>query len=425
MLLKCIKNKKMVIAATGSLFFTAVGLLMLMPSDPSSSEGMLESAKRLEDKGKISLALEEYSKLVRKYPDYYEGHMRLAYIYKKVKEPEKAKIEFFRAIELKTKNYEANFELADMYVKQGNFELAEEILKPVQMSSRKNDLKKLGLFYFEWARFITAIDLPEAIRKIKLARVYFKKAGSYGKEKADLELAGLYGEIADKLVSVGKTQDALDVLHISLKFSENAVAYYKLALIYKEMDPDKSMEYFEKAFTLDENVAARDVYISLLNKKADSLKSKGKDKLAKFYYAKAYKVGHSGKLPFWAQENVFVNILGVNYSQNLEKDSLTPGVTFRVMNFEKTDIQDLVARVVYKEKDSVIDEQDIEVANMEKPLASYESTIPISVAASIPLNNLLTDHTIKIEVYMSRDHGESWDLYRTTSLHWDSAVRYE
>jgi Tfp pilus assembly protein PilF len=53
---------------------------------PVTVDGMISKADTLSQKGQVALALEEYNKIVRLYPNNYDVHLRLADVYKTVNE---------------------------------------------------------------------------------------------------------------------------------------------------------------------------------------------------------------------------------------------------------------------------------------------------------------------------------------------------
>lgn len=419
-------NRKHIIGGALALIVlcivAAVLIIRANPGGMKSYNSLAYTGIMYEQKGKMLPAIAFYRKLVRLYPDRYGGHILLGRAYKKVNELEKAKVEFYRADQIGNSTHEAEFEMADVYLRQKDFDLAEAAVEGVKKSLLKADMMQLGMFYLKMARIEAKTNVPQAIRIIKQSYVYFDKAGKKYSDMAKEEMANYYADIADALLSVKSKDNAIEVLNTSLSYYDNPKILYKLGLIYSDTDPEKAISYFEQAFSKNDKAGEKDPYILLILKKADRFHSEGKEKIASFYYSKAYSLNPSKKPFFSNQKNVFVNIIGVRYSQDIQNDRLTPGIIFRVMNFEKNDIKNLNAKVVFLEGEVLLDEQIMEIASSEKPLETMNATIPISLSSDNSINNLLSDHEIKIEIYLSS--GDNWRLSRVAGINWNKDKLY-
>lgn len=283
---RLIKNNIIVLA---SLLVLIIGLSIFfyIKENPNSLNGQLRTASQFEQQGKLALAIDIYNNLVRKYPQNYTAHYKLGDLFVKVQEPEKAKIEYFRAINIGlTKRYEAQFALAKMYEDDGNFPFAGEILKNLANINHSTEVKEyLGNFYVQWGNSLFPTNPNDSLEKYKLAYRYLKESNSKNLKELLPILEKTYSTIADSMIADNRSSDAISLLESFLKLYDNAIAHYKLAQIYQQnSDEPQAIEEYKEAFKLNPDVGSKDGLSKLLIKEADELKANGDiDKSNKLY----------------------------------------------------------------------------------------------------------------------------------------------
>ena len=384
--------------------------------NPSSLDGMLKKADLEYSKGKLAIAIEDYNKIVRLYPSSYDAHVKLGTAYQQVNEIEKAKLEYYRAIKLGSLvRYDAYFGMANLYASQNEYDLAEDVLMSIKDIPLKEVANNIGDFYYNWGAKLSGKDPFESIRKYTTALGYYKKANSKNIKNADKALEVTYKEIADKYIINNNVTEAIRILKLSLEACNNATAHYRLAQIYENKNIDSSISEFEKAYKLNPKIGPNYEYIQLLVNKGNILKSKGNEAAASFYFEKAKSLDNSIYIPFVADKNVLVNLISTRFVQDSNKSSI-PGVSFKVMNANKENINFMKVKVVFSSDNRNFSEVEKLVCTPETPLHSDSATSDISIFSDTPIPKVFRNPVIQIRIFISQREPDSWKLYRTTTL---------
>lgn len=412
--LKNLINRYNIVFASIGFLIVLVGFFFFQIEKPTSFHGMLRTGETYIKQGKLSFALEHYNKLVRNYPRSYEAHMRLGNLFLQVKEPEKAKIEFYRAVKLRsTKRYDAHFALANIYISEDNFKFAQEILAPISNIARPDVQEKMGDFYHSWADRLYGVDDFDAIRKYRESYNYYHRANSRKTKESKKQVEKTYAKVAEDLVAQNKVEDAIKMLELSLEFSENALAHYKLARIYEKLDENKAISEYETTFRLrDSKKFDRGGYVNLLIKKGDLFKSRNNVIEANNYYLKAKKLNAVINAPYLSDKHIILSIVSARYNEDTERDIVIPGINFKIMNVSKDKINYLKVRIVFSDNGEYHSEDQVIIAEPGRPMEADAVTEIVSVFSPRPVFQVFAEHNIKAQIYISQRDPEEWKLYR-------------
>ncbi|MFH0702113.1 MAG: tetratricopeptide repeat protein [bacterium] len=396
-----------------SILIIIVGFFLFQIEKPNSFNGLLRQGEAYVKEGKIATALEHYNRLVRLYPQSYELHLRVGNLYEQVNEHDKAKIEYYRAINLKNTNkYDAHFAMANLYALENNYTFAQEILMTIKDVPSKKVLEGIGDFYYNWGEKISKIDLFDAIRKYKTAYNFYKDAKSKNINKTKLILEKTYDKVAEKLIVANNIQEAIKILNLSIEFVDNPTAHYKLAKIYTGKNIDKAINEYEKTLNLNPKAFNHNELVNLLIKKVEILKQQKDETTAKYYYDKAKKLNPSINIPYIPDENILVNLIATKCSESIEKDTLIPGVSFKIINISKEKIDYLKVKVVFLENEKPYSEKIEIIATPKKFLNPNTTTSNINLFSQKPLQHVFDSHNIKIQIFVSQKNPDKWKLYR-------------
>lgn len=411
-----ILNKYKIVCLFIAVAISIAAFIYYQSEKPGSLNSQLREGENLAKTGKIAFALDLYNKLARQYPKNYTVHYKLGLIYAQVNEPLKAKIEFYRAIKLDAGRYEANFAMASLYASQDNWEMAEDTLTPLIKSKNRFTIEKIGDFYLTWGAELSETNQLEALRKFKTSYELYKQSNSRHISQAKSILENLYADIADKLVEINKSNDAIKLLNLSLNTFDNALAHYKLAMIYKNSNIDESLKEFDKAFKLNPKISAPDPYIETLIKKGNILAKKGDLTGSKYYYTIAQSISPKVKVPYAPDKHILVNLIATRYSENIDKDYIIPGVSFKIMNVSKDNIDYLKAKVVFLQDEKEYSKKIIDIATKESPIPSDQVTGTFDVYSPKSVPQVFSDHNIRIQIYISQKQPDNWKIYRNAYL---------
>lgn len=409
------KNKILVVSFV--ILIGVVSFFMLQKNNATTLDGILNNGEKYEKSGKLAIALDYYNKAVRVYPGSYEAHMKLGNLFRLVNEPEKAKIEFYRAIKLsEIGKYDAYFAMADLYMSDDDYELAQALLMQIRDIPLKEIADKIGDFYLKWGDHIYKDNPMEAIRKYKIAyKFYFRNKGIKAVNiRKHIETS--YSDIADSLMATNNVDDAVNILNSSIDYSNNATAHYKLAKIYKKKNPDIAIREFTMAFALNSSIAPPDEFVQLLIKKGDNFYKNGDATTAELYYNKARKLSTHTKIPYLNDNNIIVNLLASKSSKDNNNLYYTPGISFKITNISKVKIPYLKVKVVFNLNGKEYSENVKEITTPEIPIPPFSITSAINIYAAKPLNYETDSSKIEIQIYISQQKPDKWKLYRITEF---------
>lgn len=392
--------------------------ILIFRETPINVDGMLQKADNYARKGQIALALEEYNKIVRLFPNNYDVHLRLAEIYTTVNEPEKSKIEYMRAIRLGSKlRYEANIALAELYVKENHFDLAEHLIKLLSDNPRCEAKKKIGDFYYDWADSLKNGDRLEAIRKYKEAVKYYNSANSKTSQNAINQIVRLYGDISDTLLESNEVNNAVEILKISLEYKDTALSHYKLAKIYeKHFTTDMALAEYEAAYKLNPNLGSYISYKQLMLKKAQILAEHGDKVHADFYRMKAKKIDSTVEVPTFTSKKLIFSLIATRVNEDIDRDVLIPGIIFKLTNISKNALTDVKAKVVFMDGGKPFSTKIVTIASDESPLEGDKATQDISVYSDEPVKYVLDDHDLRVQVFLSQSDSSDWKLFKNIKV---------
>jgi tetratricopeptide (TPR) repeat protein len=146
---------------------------------------------------------------------------------------------------------------AEIYIAQGKLDEAEAVLKKIDLTK---DLfteaitdTNLGFLYLNKARNDLALDY------LKQALIKFTEA----EKSTSKEAAQCLAHLSSLYLTTGKLNQSLEngLLALQLRqqlFNENsepiAASYNDLGLVYSQTNPDKALDYYEKALTIYEKL---------------------------------------------------------------------------------------------------------------------------------------------------------------------------
>lgn len=391
-----------------------------------SAEGMMRKADNYAKNGQVAYAIEDYNRIVRLFPKNYNAHVRLAELYLTAGEPDMAKVEYIRAIEVGGRSkYEANFAIANLYIKENSYTLAESYIKDLTDTRNKKALKLLGDFYSEWGNSLKSGNKTGAIRKLKIACMYYKKAELSEEIQVKKNIRNIYIDISNELMNANKPEDAVNILKISMAFWNNAETHYRLAKIY-ELDGqvDNAVAEYKKAFKLNPKIANPDSYVKLLVQKAEIFKANGDCVSAELYYTWAKQFDKKVNIPMNPDSKIVLSIIAAKSNQDIDKDILIPEIVLKLSNIEKYKISNLKIKVVFLEDNKPFSEVVKVIATEKNPLNNDSSTSPLNIFASKTVKYAFDKHNIQAQVYISQKTPDKWVLFRkvTLSLAKDSGV---
>lgn len=412
-----IRRNLALFAFFGALTLIA-GFFLFQDEKPTSLNGMLRQGERYTSEGKLSLALEYYTRIVRIYPESYKAHIELGNLLLQVKESEMAKVEYYRAMKLdNSRRYDAYFAMTEIYISENNYDFAQKLLMVIKDVPNRGVIEQIGDFYYKWGNSLIEKDELEAVRKYKEAINFYEKINSDHIKKAQRSIDEAYARISNKFVSDNKKDEAIKILELSVDFDNNELAHYKLARIYANIDINKAINEYEKAFNQKSPyLFDKSEFIHLLVKKGDMAKDQGDNVLSAYYYNKVKSLEPKSNIPYITDKHLIITVLAVRYNENLDDDIITPGISFKIMNVSKNPVKNLKVKVAFFDDNKLYSETIQTIADSVSLMEPDAVTNAISIFSQKPVPQVFSTHNINARIFLSQDKIDKWKLYRTVYL---------
>ena len=191
--------------------------------------------------------------------------------------------------------YTPYLKLIEVYAEQEKFADASALIKSVK------DIKNKKLIKFKTRAFIILGDKYYSIGKfLSAAKSYeqakfyydkFAKKDNKVEESIIIRVTNAYIETANIMVKSGYNSEAVRFLKKAEKYSPNNFEIkYKLAIIYSDLDPKKSVAYFEPLLEEMPQFIDYGVYGKSLMKAANIADLEGNPTQAKYYRYKIHSI---------------------------------------------------------------------------------------------------------------------------------------
>ena len=206
------------------------------------------------------------------------------------------------------------------------------------------------------------------------------------------------------MVRNGMNSEAVRFLKKAEKYdSNNFTIRYKLAIVLSDLDPEKSVEYFEPL--LDEIPQDIDygVYNSALMKAANIADLDGRTTKAKYYRYKIHSVDLFVNRKVIYKNDIETNLNSFSVRKVLFKYPLK--AQYQFLNVSNSDIINLKGDFVLCENNKPIETVTMTIANKTKPLYSgtlQPNEVDIKFKKEIFTKKDLNNYTIKIYLYKDK-----------------------
>lgn len=407
------KTTKFYFALAASIIILAA-FFVYQQNQPNSVAALMEKAEYTAKHGQIAYAIDDYIKIVENFPRNYEAHTRLAELYYKAGESDMAKVEYIKAIRLNYKNkYQAHVALANIYAKENNYSFAETFINQIKNTRVKKAHESIGNFYYNWGLSSKKHNLTETIRKFKAAYEHYKVANVPQQEKVLSEIENTYILLANNLIQENKKNDAINLLKISLSFYDSAKIHYEMATIYEMLNKiDDAIAEYKTAFKLNPEISNTDAYVQTLIRKAEMEKNKGDKVSAELYYTFAKKINSKTEIPINPENGIILNDVSAKCNEDIDKDILTPEITFKLRNIRKNAINYLKIKTVFLENNKPFNEVINTTVTSNSPLGSDSETQQINIFSLEPVQHVFDKHNLTAEIYISQENPDKWILFR-------------
>lgn len=303
------------------------------------------------------------------------------------------------------RGYVLYYKLVYSLAAQKKFKEAAEFVESVP------DLKKKELIKFKSNSFLAIGDRYYSSGKfLSAAKCYVKAELYYNKliprnqkfqKKLISRIVNSYIEAADVMVKHDKNGEAIKLLKLAENYEpDNLQIIYKLAIIYSDADPLKAVDYLERLLKEEPQDLDYDLYCRTMLKAASIKDLEGDHTLAKYY---RYRI-HSVDL-FLNNKVIYKNDIDIYLNSFIVRKIFfrykLKGL-YQIANISHSDIKNLSADFVLKNKDKVVEIIPIKIVDASEPLTSNggkSDEFTVTFGKNIFTKKELENYTIDIYLY--------------------------
>lgn len=412
------KRAKLLIFMIFLIFVFFIDLIWLVfPSFIKEKQAPVEYKKE-----EIPALIIENKLAIEENPKDFQAHFELGKIYFFIKESEKAKIEFFQAVEYAPKgNYKAHFELANMYIKYYRKpEMAAQIVGEIDDNLLSDDLllKKTDYLFDIYKLFFSKNKFAPAYAALQEAYNNYGRLNQKEKlAESKKEMSLLLLDMADEAYYYeNNITKAMVYIENSQKLEENAGAYAKLGYLFFE-DPKISADYFEKAYTFAPRSINSEVFIPTLVSAIDICIQENR-MADKSYYKGVLERVRQEHLASKVHTKLIANNLKGFYEKIEGKDEYLPVAYLDIYNgFDRKSIDYVKIRAVFVNvDDKIVGHHDLIAVNSDQPLLPQKSKMSIRLESNrIVTGKQKKDNIYKVIIYFSKTRPDEWS-YATDKL---------
>ena len=334
---------------------------------------MLPEIKNTEKDDTILKALvQKFSDLSQKNPADYILNVKLGNLYELMLDEKNAEEQYKIAISKSPYGvYSPYFALANLYLKQGKYKEALFIVKKLKNTDHKPLLVAKGDFYMNLGELLwKENNYEESVKQYKVAYFYYKKVDSEKKDSAVVGILDCYNKIADEDFKKHKIKAAIESLETALLYKETSIVYYKLAVLYKDVNPIIANSYMEKTYKMDPGLINFDIYEEILIKLMRYYYLQSQDIKTELYHNKLKAIRNFEKRYYITPDDVKININQLQVKNNLLHSKQTIRVKFNIENTSKSDFNTLFVTVSLKYDQGSKEIYSTKLYSKKKPLKS-------------------------------------------------------
>ncbi|MBR6127519.1 hypothetical protein IKQ21_07540 [bacterium] len=332
--------------------------------------------------------------------------MNVGNLYEAAKDYTNAQIAYQAAI-LRAKRgvYTPYYKLSSILIAQAKFDEAESVINSV------TDLKNRGLIKFKTRAFIEAGDKYYSLGKfLKAARSYerakyyyerFSKRDKIIEESIKKRIVNAYSEAATVVVQQGYNSDAVSFLKKAEQYAPNDFHIkYKLAIIYSDLDPIKSIEYFDPLLKKMPQYIDYSTYNKALLKASNISDLEGNPTKAKYYRYKSHSIDLLIQNKVVYKNDIDIIMESFEIKKFLFRYHLKGKYKFK--NTSHEDIFRLFADFELREGDEIKESYTVKCVTKDNPLFSNggeTDSITVNFGKKIFTKKELSQYVIDVYLY--------------------------
>ena len=335
--------------------------------------------------------------------------MRVGELYEAAGDLQKAEYAYYIATQ-KAPNgkYISYLRLTLILIAQNKINEAEKTIASVVDNNTLSLIRyKTRAFIVLGDKFYSENKYLKAAEAYEQANYYYKRLAKVDKqvnESIQKRLVQAYIDTATVLIKNGYNSDAARFLKKALKYDpDNLTIQYRLAIVYADLDPIISVEYFEPLIAKIPQDIDRDIFANVLMKAANIMDIQGNSIKAKYYRYKIHSLDIYTHNKVIYKEDIEIALNSFIIKKSLFTYKLKSEFTIR--NISAQDIKKMSADFVLRQGDKERERVTIKnCATNRHPLYSNGGELN-NIAVQFG-NNIFTKRELQqyyIDIYLYKD----------------------
>lgn len=398
-----------------ALIITSISIVDLGVNTQTRREASLHQQVDLQNK---HLELQKLYYLEKTEKNNYMISLKIALLHELLREYNQAEANYEKAIVKSDNNPFVIYRSAMFFATQKKYQRAIELANLLPNTEDKKIYILKAKFYSKLASsFLEDKDYVNSVKIYKIAYKYAKNSSKELKTKTAIEYANAYGELADKCISDNDAISAVQALLNAIEIYPDPLAKYKLGLIYRNVDDEKSQKYMEEAYLLNPNVVNLEIYSSILNKLIKTYSDSSNFSKARFYTLKLEHLKRKVN-----DSLVFRGDLAIEDFEIIHKRKFFIGkketyVQFELKNNTKNTIDNMYLRVVMQTQNGSEYSSEAKVITRSAPLRALRiiPLVQIKLQPEIKEQDMLSK-SADISVYARKKPHTLWVLVDSLTI---------
>lgn len=297
------------------------------------------------------------------------------------------------------------YKMVAVLAAQEKFKEANDIIDSIKDCPTKELLRfKTRSYIVIGDKYYSMGKVLSAAKSYEQAKFYYDKFTKKDKkveEAIQTRIINAYIKVSDVMVKSGMNSDAIRYLKKAESYdAKNFSVQYKMAIVLAELDPEASIQYFEKLLSERPQDIDYGVFGYALMKAANIADLDGRPTQAKYY---RYKI-HSIDL-FINRKVIYKNDIEILLkSFNIKKKFFTYPLelSYLFTNVSNVDIINLYGDFVLLNNNKVVETQSLKIASKDNPMFSYNddsNKVDVKFNKKIYSKKELENYSVKLYLY--------------------------
>lgn len=370
-----------------AVFFLAVALLGVIQYQVYDEQTHKVAEENSVDYYLVNIMIEKNKYLGEKDPDNYKINLKLGILYEIQSNFKFAEDEYKFAIsKAPYDEFLPTYKLALLYLQLNRLEEAEKLMEEIdERPDKKLITYKAKVYALLGDKYYDKADYEQASVEYQKAIFYYKAINSKKNIKTlENSLASSYVYFAEQKIEQGQIQEAVEFLQMANTIVDAPIIKYKLALLFKIENPILASKYFDEVYKEEPSLINYPEYYKFLSNLAKIAEMEGDYARAELYKNKIKKIEtfYQGNILY--VEDLKIELIKGKIKLNRWFKKYDINLELKFKNVSGYAIKSLFLFVEFRDRGSIIDSYQSEIANDKYYLKNDETSALINIKTKKP-----------------------------------------